>query len=165
MNAWNPRIRVRAHRFAYETRIGAIPNGLLIMHKCDVKLCCNPRHLQPGTQLDNMQDAANKGRMASGERGGWRTKPERVARGDRHMSRTHPEAVARGDRHGLRRHPEKLCRGQNRPQAKLNDDSVREIRRRRAAGEIQRELAAEFLVCEATISDVINGRKSWKHVT
>jgi len=62
----NPRIRVRAHRFAYETRVGPIPDGLLIMHTCDVKLCCNPKHLQPGTQLDNMRDAAAKGTHRAG---------------------------------------------------------------------------------------------------
>jgi len=59
------KVRRYAHRFAYATFIGPIPEGLIVCHKCDVPLCCNPAHLFSGTQRDNILDARRKGRMFS----------------------------------------------------------------------------------------------------
>lgn len=63
---------VRAHRVSYEIHKGAIPeingNPALLRHVCDTPLCVNSDHLIPGTQADNMRDAAERGRMPSGER-------------------------------------------------------------------------------------------------
>ncbi len=53
---------VSAHRFAWEIHNGPIPPGLSILHTCDVRACVRPVHLFLGTQKDNMQDAAAKGR-------------------------------------------------------------------------------------------------------
>lgn len=52
-----------AHRFAYTVSKGVIPDGLEVMHTCDVPRCCNPAHLVAGTRTDNMRDAARKGRL------------------------------------------------------------------------------------------------------
>ena len=57
----------RAHRVAYELSCGPIPHGpgahgTVVRHTCDNALCCNPRHLLPGTQADNNRDRAERGR-------------------------------------------------------------------------------------------------------
>jgi hypothetical protein len=52
----------RAHRVAYELVCGPIPNGLLVLHRCDVRRCCNPAHLFLGTAKENTQDMVQKGR-------------------------------------------------------------------------------------------------------
>jgi hypothetical protein len=51
-----------AHRFAYESKYGQIPDGLMVLHSCDNPPCCNPSHLFLGTGTDNAADRDSKKR-------------------------------------------------------------------------------------------------------
>lgn len=53
----------KVHRHSWCLFNGPIPDRLFVLHKCDVRCCCNPDHLFLGTQKDNMRDCANKGRL------------------------------------------------------------------------------------------------------
>ncbi len=60
-----------AHRVSYQEFVGPIADGLFVLHRCDVRSCCNPEHLFLGTQRDNIQDALQKNRFPVGERRSW----------------------------------------------------------------------------------------------
>lgn len=44
----------RAHRLAWELAKGAIPPGLELDHKCRVRCCVNPDHLEPVPHRENI---------------------------------------------------------------------------------------------------------------
>lgn len=47
--------RVLCHRFTYELFVGPIPDGLVLDHLCRVPRCCNPAHLEPVTNRENLR--------------------------------------------------------------------------------------------------------------
>ena len=48
---------VLAHRWAYESFVGPIPEGLVLDHLCRTPNCVNPYHLEPVTQQENTRRA------------------------------------------------------------------------------------------------------------
>lgn len=61
--------QIRTHRLSWVLHFGPIPpgeghHGTVVRHKCDVRNCCNPYHLELGSHKDNMADAARRNRMS-----------------------------------------------------------------------------------------------------
>ncbi|CAH1205787.1 hypothetical protein PAECIP111893_02418 [Paenibacillus plantiphilus] len=76
---WHNGRDVRAHRLVYEECFGEIPEGLVVRHKCDVRNCINPEHLELGTIKENSMDMVIRGRSTYGERNGKSKIDERTA--------------------------------------------------------------------------------------
>jgi len=55
---------LRVSRVSWEEANGPIPDGLYVLHKCDNRACYEVEHLFLGTQRDNMNDMAAKGRRS-----------------------------------------------------------------------------------------------------
>lgn len=89
---------VSAHRASWMLFNGDVPDGMQVLHKCDIPSCVNPEHLFLGTQKDNIRDMREKGRAPKGD-----AVARRVA------------ALPRGRTH-------------HRSSAKLTEDQVREIK-------------------------------------
>lgn len=123
-----------AHRASWVMAHGEIPEGLWVLHKCDVRACVNPDHLFLGTPTDNVRDMMSKGRHYH------------------------------GDRQWTRKHPERVPRGEKAVHAKLTAEKVREMRRLFAAGGISKmELSRRFGVTHATVRRILS-RTIWTHV-
>lgn len=61
------RVQLRAHRAAFQFTHGYLPKGrsracLVIRHRCDNPVCCNPDHLEIGTHQQNVQDCWDRNR-------------------------------------------------------------------------------------------------------
>lgn len=120
-------LHLRAHRYSWEWTYGPIPDGLLVLHRCDVRLCVRPDHLWVGTQRENLVDMIAKGRGPTGERNGAHTMPHRVPRGAGQRT------------------------------AKLTDEKVREARWRRMAGDRVVDIAADMGVVPSLITGICLG--------
>ena len=66
---------VRAHKRAYELFKGPVPAGKDLLHTCDIRDCCNPAHVKPGTQKQNSKDMVAKGRNPISQGQGKGSKP------------------------------------------------------------------------------------------
>lgn len=76
-------VKYQAHRVAYYLTHGTLPGGLkavqgglVVRHKCDNPVCCNPAHLLLGTLGDNTQDMHDRQRHTIQRR---KLSPEKVA--------------------------------------------------------------------------------------
>lgn len=58
---------IATHRLSWEESYGDIPDGMWVLHKCDIPTCINPEHLFLGDHNANMEDKRNKKRAPYGE--------------------------------------------------------------------------------------------------
>ena len=89
-----------------------------------------PDHLFLGTQVDNNEDRDQKGRVASGDRNGARTKPQR-------------NPFVRGRGSGLV--------GEKHPQATLSNAQVKKLRKEFDAGICRSDLAVKYSISETHV--------------
>ena len=67
----------KSHRISWELQHGRIPDGLQVLHRCDIRACVNPNHLFLGTNKDNVDDKIAKGRHLRGEEASRYSNPKR----------------------------------------------------------------------------------------
>lgn len=53
--------KILAHRFSWLLDHEDIPEGKMILHRCDVRACVNPEHLYVGDASDNLTDLWSRG--------------------------------------------------------------------------------------------------------
>jgi hypothetical protein len=146
-----------AHKWAYEYFIGPMELGMYACHKCDNTKCVNPEHIFPGTQRDNINDAKQKGRLATGDRHGSHTYPESRAYGKRNGAYTHPEKGAKHSaylKQYLKENPEKVKRGDSCTWTKLSPNKYEEVFEMRRSGCSLKEMADKFNVSIQRISNI-----------
>ena len=72
----------RAHQVAWEIDNGiGFPKGKYGCHACDNPPCVNPKHIWPGTHLENMRDAQAKRRLSKPPRNTYNSDKTECKRG------------------------------------------------------------------------------------
>lgn len=135
------------HSLVAAAFIGPRPSGLHINHIDGVKANNRVTNLEYVTCAENIRHAARLGLMATGDRNGSKKYPERLKRGAESWAVKNPGCRA-GVKNG---------------RAKLDDEKVREIRRRVAVGEPKASVARCFGVTDSMVG-LIHRRQSWADV-
>lgn len=159
------------HRVAWALIHGVIPKGLCICHHCDVRPCCNPKHLFLATVAENNADMARKGRNSRGE--GRPTSKltskqvleirRRYAAGDvtqEELASEYPVGLTAinfviNRRTWAHLRDEAGLQNKARPYRSLSSSQVRNIRKLAERGATHRALAREFGVSHRTIGRAI----------
>ncbi len=182
---------VSAHRYSYLRYNGPIARGLVVRHKCDVMNCVNPEHLELGTNEDNVDDRNARGRSV----GSGKARLDRKKRrgGNRKLMRAEMQKIKDEYATGEFSQAQLAHRwsvsqatisatirgvnncgaglgGKRRPgghfREKITADQRQEIREKYATGAFtQTQLAVEYGVTQARVSDIITGRDYKRSIT
>lgn len=172
-NGW-----VLAHRLSYELFVGAIPDGMCVLHKCDTPACTRPDHLFLGTHADNVADKVRKGRQPVGA-DAWQASPllsdaavvelrsgrlsDDEAAAKYLITPVHAKMIRLGHswKHVAAKPTRKPTpRGSRASRSKLSESDVLSIR---AASDSDRDCARRYGVTRQSIA-AVRSRKVWRHV-
>lgn len=73
---------VKAHRYSWCRKYGSIPDGMMVLHKCDNPKCVNVDHLFLGDHNANMADMDAKGRRVKNQPKGTRCHASKITEAD-----------------------------------------------------------------------------------
>lgn len=59
---WIEGKNINSSRAVYILMVGPVGSDLVVRHTCDNPACCNPAHLVPGTQAENLKDCRDRKR-------------------------------------------------------------------------------------------------------
>lgn len=181
-----------AHRYSYLRYNGPIARGLVVRHKCDVMNCVNPEHLELGTNEDNVDDRNTRGRSTG--HGKVRLDKKKRRGGNRKLMRAemqkirdeyatgefsqaqlaHRWSVSQATISATIRRVHNCGSGvgsnKRRPgghfRQKITAEQRQEIREKYATGAFtQTQLAVEYGVTQARVSDIITGRDYKRSIT
>jgi hypothetical protein len=102
--------KILAHRLAYLLAHGVIPgrdeyHGTVVRHACDNRLCCNPAHLEIGSQADNVRDMDSRERRVVVAHPGSKHGNAKLTEDDVRAIRASTESnTVLGERYGVDRH-------------------------------------------------------------
>ena len=179
-----------AHQIAARIAYGPA-NGRYVLHSCDNRVCCNPKHLRYGTQLDNVRDAMARNRHVNPPKSKgnpnppkgeavWNqtlTEPQVRQIWSMHLARQNHSDISAAL--GVPSHViNDVCRGRSwrhlvgAPSVaelkaggvrrdKLTPESIEAIKILLAEGETVKAIAARFNVSTAPISNLKNHGKTW----
>lgn len=185
--------KVLAHRLSYEAFYGPIKKGQLILHSCDNPSCVNPAHLRAGTARENVADMDKRNRRKTTPMKGSLnansllsdaiviTARQMYVDGcsidqiAKHFNFSHvciSDAVYGKSWVHVFDIPDCPTREQIKEQSKhnmksaskLTESDVKAIKRRLQQGHLGKDIALDFGIHKATVSDIKRG-KIWRDVT
>jgi hypothetical protein len=140
---------LRAHRVSYLIANGEWPT-LLICHQCDNRICVHPEHLFKGTNMDNQQDAKQKGRLITGDA--------------HHMKRAEIREKYKGDNNPMRKYPDKVLRGDKNGNSRYTAEMAHRIRVLHRSGLSMKSIARNLQITFSTVQRIAKYH-TWRHLT
>ena len=162
--------RKRVCNLLWEQINGAVPAGKELHHSCVNRLCINPEHLECLTSQEHGKRHAHQQVSCK--------LTESIVREMKLRKLGGETCIALGREFGIRAdHVREIMQGQfwkdvriegeerlSRPRYKITSEDVKEIKRRRLAGETNRQIAKDYGLSRDYVGEIFNG-KTWKGVS